>query len=156
MKDALMRTAADAENTRKRAQKEVEDANKYGVSTFAKDLIQVLENLQRTLDSVPEDQRQEGLMKNIFEGVDLTKKELLSIFERRNIKRVEPKSGEKFDHNLHQALAQVEDPKFEQGAIIQCVQAGYVIHDRLLRPALVTVSKGVVNNQAAHKVDTSA
>lgn len=150
LKDVLMRAVADAENTRKRAQKEVEDANKYAAATFAKDLLNVSENLQRALDSVPADQ------KVLFEGVELTKKELLSVFERRGIKRIEPQTGEKFDHNLHQAIAQVEDPKFEQGAIIQVVQAGYVIHDRLLRPAMVTVSKGVVNNQASPKVDTSA
>jgi molecular chaperone GrpE len=150
LKEALMRAMADAENTRKRSQKEVEEANKYGTASFAKDLLNVSENLQRALDSVPAES------KTLFEGVELTKKELLSVFERRGIKRIEPKAGEKFDHNVHQAIAQVEDPKFEQGAIIQVVQAGYVIHDRLLRPAMVTVSKGVVNNQASPKVDTSA
>lgn len=152
-KNAAMRALADAENTRKRAAKEVEEANRYGVSTFAKDLISVLENLQRALDTVTEEQKQDKTVSGIFEGVDLTRKELLSVFERRGIKRLEPKPGEKFDHNFHQAVAQVEDFKFEAGSVIQSVQAGYVIHDRLLRPAMVTVSKGAPQHV---KVDTTA
>lgn len=151
LKGALMRALADLENQRKRTQKEVEDANKYGVSTFAKDLLNVSENLQRAIDAAPAEQ------KELFLGVELTQKELHQVFERRGIKRVDPKPGEKFDHNQHQAIAQVEDPKFEQGAIIQVVQAGYIMHDRLLRPAMVTVSKGIVKTQGDQpKVDTTA
>ena len=152
-KDTAMRAAADAENTRKRAAKEVEEANKYGVASLAQDLISVVENMQRTLDAISEEAKKDGVIKNLFDGVDLTKKELLAIFERRGIKRIEPEIGEKFDHNFHQAMAQVEDPKFEAGSIIQVMQAGYVIHDRLLRPAMVTVSKGEPQESL---VDTSA
>lgn len=151
MKDSLLRTMADAENTRKRAAKEVEDANRYGISSLAKDLIPILENLQRAVDSAP--QAETEVIKNFIEGVDLTRKELLNIFERRAIKRIEPKPGEKFDHNYHQAVAQVEDHKYEPGAVIQVVQSGYIIHDRLLRPAMVTVSKGAPQQP---KVDTTA
>ena len=159
MKDAMMRTMADAENTRKRAAKEVEDANKYGISTLAKDLISVLENLQRTIDATPaEEAQKEGLLKTLFEGVDMTRKELISIFDRRAIKRIEPKAGEKFDHNLHQAIAQIEDHNYEQGSVLQVVQAGYIIHDRLLRPAMVTVSKAPAGHtpEQNHQVDTTA
>lgn len=152
-KDAALRAAADAENTRKRAAKEVDESNKYGVSSIAKDLISVVENLQRALDAIPAEAQKDGVVKNLFDGVDLTKKELLAVFERRGIKRIEPQLGEKFDHNFHQAMAQVEDPIVEAGCIIQVMQAGYVIHDRLLRPAMVTVSKG---DPQQPMVDTSA
>lgn len=145
MKDTALRAAAESENVRRRAAKEVEDANRYGVSTFAKDLLAVAENLARARDDLPENQRA---------GVELTLKELLSIFERRGIKRIEPKPGEKFDHNFHQAMVQIEDPKFEPGAIIQTMQAGYVMHDRLLRPALVSVCKA--QPQKEHKLDATA
>ncbi len=144
-KDMALRSAAEAENIRRRAAKEVEDANKYGVSTFAKDLLSVAENLTRAMETLPEDQRT---------GVELTLKELLSIFERRGIKRVDPKPGEKFDPNFHQAMVQLEDPKFEPGAIIQVMQAGYVMHDRLLRPALVSVCKA--QPQKEHTLDATA
>lgn len=152
-KDSALRAAAEAENIRKRAAKEVDEANKYGVSSIAKDLISVVENLQRALDAIPEEAKSDGVVKNLYDGVDLTKKELLSIFERRGIKRIEPQVGDKFDHNFHQAMAQVEDPKFEAGCIINSMQSGYVIHDRLLRPAMVVVSKG---GPAKPTLDTSA
>ena len=147
-KDTQLRAAAEVENVRRRAAKEVEDANKYGVSTLAKDLLNVVENLQRALDDVAPESRP------LFEGVELTQKELLSILERRGIKRIDPKPGEKFDHNFHQAMVQIEDPKFEPGAIIQVMQAGYIMHDRLLRPALVSVCKA--QPQKEHKLDATA
>ncbi len=153
-KDALIRAMAELENTRKRAMKEIEDANKYGTSTIAKDLIPVLENLQLALDNIAPKDLETAAVKHLFEGVDLTRKELLSVFERRGIRRIEPKPGERFDHNFHQAIAQVEDPKFEPGAVIQVIQAGYVIHDRLLRPAMVTVSKGA--QQQKPNIDRTA
>jgi molecular chaperone GrpE len=144
-KDAMLRAAAEAENVRRRASKEVEDANKYGTSTFAKDLLSVAENLARALETIDPAQK---------DGVELTLKELLAIFERRGIKRIEPAAGSKFDPNFHQAMVQVEDPKFEAGAVIQVMQAGYVMHDRLLRPALVSVCKA--QPQKEHKLDATA
>ena len=145
LKDTALRAAAEAENVRRRASKEVEDANKYGVSTFAKDLLAVAENLARAVETMQGDEKA---------GVELTLKELLAIFERRGIKRLEPIAGSKFDPNFHQAMVQVEDPKFEAGAVIQVLQAGYVMHDRLLRPALVSVCKA--QPQSAHKLDETA
>jgi len=144
-KDAMLRSAAEAENVRRRAAKEIEDANKYGVATFAKDLLSVAENLTRALETIPAEQK---------DGVELTLKELLGIFERRGIKRIDPQAGEKFDPNLHQAMVQVEDPRFEAGAIIQVMQAGYIMHERLLRPALVSVCK--TQPQTNHKLDATA
>lgn len=144
-KDAVLRAAAEAENVRRRAGKEIEDANKYGVSSFAKDLLSVAENLTRALETIPAEQK---------DGVELTLKELLGIFERRGIKRIDPQAGEKFNPNLHQAMVQIEDPKFEAGAIIQVMQAGYIMHERLLRPALVSVCKA--QPQKDHKLDATA
>jgi len=150
MKDAMMRAMADSENTRKRAAKEVEEANRYGSASLAKDLIPILENLQRAIETAPQAETQG--VKDFIEGIDLTRKELLNTFERRGIKRIEPKPGEKFDHNFHQAVAQVEDHKIEPGGVLQVIQSGYIIHDRLLRPAMVTVSKGAAQEP---KVNTT-
>lgn len=146
MRGNMMRALADADNVRKRAAKEVEEANKYGVSSIAKDLISVLENLTRAIESAPVEH------KTLFEGVDLTRKELMNVFERRGIKRIDPTPGEKFDHNIHQAITQIEDHNFAPGAVVQVVQAGYIIHDRLLRPAMVAVAKAP---PAPPKVDTT-
>jgi molecular chaperone GrpE len=109
----------------------MEENSKYAVTGFARDLISVLENLYRAEENLPEDQR---------EGINLTRKELEKVFEKNGIRRIEPKD-EKFDHNFHQAVTQVENPEVEAGTVLQVLQAGYVIKDRLLRPAIVVVSK---------------
>lgn len=133
LKDQLMRALAEVENIRKRAEREVEDANKYAITSFARELIAVLENLHRAESALPEGEQREG--------VTLTRKELEKAFDKHGIKRMDP-AGQKFDHHFHQAVAQVEDATAEAGIILQVLQAGYVIKDRLLRPAIVTVSKG--------------
>lgn len=141
LRDQLLRAMAEMENVRRRAQRDQEDATKYAVTGFARDLVNVVENLQRALDSVSPDARaQNEFVKNLTSGVEMTLRELLSVFEKQGIKRIEP-LGQKFDHNLHQAMAQVETSEKEPGTIVQVLQAGYVIHDRLLRPAMVTVAK---------------
>lgn len=141
LKDQLLRTMAEADNIRKRAQREVEDAGKYAVTNFARDLINVLENLYRAEDSIPKNLEENNpLLENICRGVDMTKRELLNVFERHGIKRIDPK-GEKFDHNFHQAMLHVPDDSCPPDTVVQVLQAGYVIKDRLLRPALVGVSK---------------
>lgn len=150
LKDAMLRTAADLENTRKRAEKELQDVGKYAISSFAKDMVNVLENLERTIAAIPDEQKDSPL----FKGVELTQKELANALERREIKQIAPQKGDKFDHNLHQAMSQVAEPSVEAGCIVQAMQTGYIIHDRLLRPAMVVVSKGAA--EAKHEVDTSA
>lgn len=132
LKDAALRAMAEAENIRKRSEREIEDNNKYAVSGFARDLIAVLENLHRAEANLPEGEQREGIA--------LIRKELEKIFEKNGIRRIEPKD-EKFDHNFHQAVTQVENKEVEAGTILQVLQAGYVIRDRLLRPAIVVVSK---------------
>lgn len=151
LKDQLLRAVAEAENVRKRAERDVADARKYAVTGFARDMLAVGENLQMALDNISEDARkQDENLNNLAAGIEMTAQELLRVFENHGIKRINPK-GERFDHNYHQAVAQIEDEKHEPGTVVQVLQAGYVIKDRLLRPAMVTVAKapggGNGNNQ---------
>ncbi|MCC7260100.1 MAG: nucleotide exchange factor GrpE [Alphaproteobacteria bacterium] len=141
LKDQLLRAVAESENIRRRAQRDLEDARKYAVSGFARELVGVTENLQRALESVPPEAREKDeFLKTLTEGVQITQQELLSIFEKAGIRRIDP-LGQKFDHNFHQAVVQIVDPDNEPGTVVQVIQAGYVIHDRLLRPAMVGVAK---------------
>ncbi len=152
MKDQLFRAMAETENIRKRADREVQDARKYGVTSFARDLVSVLENLQLALMNIPaEDRKNDEKLATLAEGVEMTASELLRAFQNHGIVRISP-LGEKFDHHFHQAVAQVEDTSKEAGTITQVLQAGYIIHDRLLRPAMVTVAKAA----GGVKVDTQA
>lgn len=142
LKDQLLRAVAETENVRRRAERQVDDAAKYAVTNFARDLISVLENLYRAGETIsPEALDDNPLLKNISEGVEMTKKELLTVFERHGIKRIDPTIGEMFDHNLHQAVAQVPGTGNAAGSIVHVMQAGYIIKDRLLRPAMVAVAK---------------
>lgn len=132
---------AEMENLRRRTEREKEDAAKYATAAFARDLVAVIENLQRAEDNIPEAARAgEGHLKTLWEGVDMTRRELLTVFQRHGIKRLDPK-GEKFDHQFHQAVAQVERDDIAPGTVVDVFQCGYVIFDRLLRPAMVTVAK---------------
>lgn len=153
MKDQLLRAVAETENVRRRAARDVEETGKYAVSGFARDMITVAENMFLALNSVPEEARkEEGLLKSFADGVEMTLRELLNAFEKHGIERIDP-LGEKFDHNRHQAVSQVEDPSKEPNTVLHVMQAGYVIADRLLRPAMVVVSK---KGAAEQKVDTKA
>ena len=140
-KDRLLRALADTENVRRRAQREREDASKYAVAGFAKDLLSVADNLRRALDSLPEAEAKDDRTRSLLAGVAATERELLSIFERYGIKRIDPR-GEHFDHNLHQAIFEAERSDQPSGTIVEVLQPGYVLHDRLLRPAMVGVAKG--------------
>ena len=140
-KDRLLRALAETENVRRRAQREREDASKYAVAGFAKDLLSAADNLRRALDSLPESEARDDRTRSLLAGVEATERELLGIFERYGIKRIDPK-GERFDHNFHQAIFEAERPDQPTGTIIEVLQPGYVLHDRLLRPAMVGVAKG--------------
>jgi len=141
LKDQLLRLAAEYDNFRKRSAKDIEEANKYGITKFARDMIEVLENLHRAESSVNTEMLESNeTLKNIFSGVELTKKSLIDVFEKYGIKRLDP-MGEQFNHDFHQAIMQVPSKSHKTGEIIQVIQAGYVVHDRLLRPALVAVAK---------------
>ncbi|MBS0185860.1 MAG: nucleotide exchange factor GrpE [Proteobacteria bacterium] len=142
LKGDLLRALAETENVRKRSQKEREDAFKYAISNFARDLISISENFKRALESVSKEEIEKTpSVKAFFEGVTMIERELLSVFDRHGIQKIMPNIGDKFDHNLHQAMFEVEDPSKPVGTIVETLQAGYVLNDRLLKPAFVGVSK---------------
>jgi molecular chaperone GrpE len=142
-KDKLLRALADMENLRRRTEREVADARTYGIASFARDIVGVADNFRRALDAVGPELRTaaDAEVKALIEGVELTERELLKSLEKNGIKKIEPQ-GEKFDPNLHQAMYEVPDASVPAGSVAQVVQPGYVIGDRVLRPALVGVSKG--------------
>ncbi|AWB23285.1 nucleotide exchange factor GrpE [Methylobacterium currus] len=143
LKDKLLRTLADMENLRRRTEREVADARTYAVTNFARDMLNAADNIRRALESVPADARAtaEGSLKALVDGIELTERDLLKTLERHGVKRVEPQ-GQRFDPNLHQAMFEVPNPDVTSGTVVQVVQSGYVIGDRVLRPALVGVAKG--------------
>lgn len=140
-KDRLLRALAETENVRRRFQREREDTQKYAISGFAKDLLTAVDDLRRALDAVPEAEIDDPRTRSLLDGVAATERELLAAFERHGLKRIDPK-GERFDPNFHQAIFEAERPGTAAGAVIEVLQLGYVLHDRLLRPAMVGVAKG--------------
>src|SRR5215471_8160460 len=140
-KDRLLRALAETENVRRRAQREREDASRYAVAGFAKDLLSAADNLRRALESLPEGEVRDERTRSLLDGVAATERELLSVFERHGIRRIDPQ-GEPFDHNFHQAIFEAERPDQPSGTVVEVLQPGYVLHDRLLRPAMVGVAKG--------------
>jgi molecular chaperone GrpE len=154
-KDQALRALAEQENVRRRAQRDREDALKFATSGFAKDLVSVADNLRRAIDSVPEAQAASNeLVKTLLSGVSATERELLGAFEKHGIRKIDPQ-GEKFDHNLHQAIFELENTGKPAGTVVQVLQAGYTIHDRLLREAMVGVAKGPVAEGAAAEDKTA-
>jgi molecular chaperone GrpE len=139
-KDQLLRALAETENIRRRGQREREDTAKYAIAGFAKELLSVADNLRRALDSLPEAEARDARTRGLLAGVDATERELLSVFERHGIRRIDPE-GERFDHNLHQAIFEAERSDKPGGTVVEVLQPGYVLHDRLLRPAMVGVAK---------------
>ena len=143
LKDQLMRTLADSENLRKRTIKEVEHAKKYSHITFVRDLVSSVDNLQRALESVPDDKSQlPEPVKNLIIGLDIVEKEIVTTFEKHNLKQICP-LGEKFDYNFHQAMFEVPTNDSEPGIVVEVSQKGYLLHDRLVRPAMVGISKKI-------------
>lgn len=157
LKDKLLRALADMENLRRRSQKDREDALKYSAANFARDMLSVGDNLRRAIESIPEEGDPDGAALVAFiEGVALTEKELLSSLERHGIKKIEP-MGEKFDPQFHEALFEIPAADVESGTVMQVVETGYVIHDRLLRPAKVGIAKaGPAPTGPGDQVDTTA
>jgi molecular chaperone GrpE len=142
-RDKMLRTLAEMENLRQRTRREVADAKTYGITGFARDVLEIADNLQRALDAVPAEAKAaaDPGLKALMEGVELTERSLLNALEKNGVKKFDP-SGEKFDPNFQQAMYEVPDPSVPSGTVVQVVQAGYMIGDRVLRPALVGVSKG--------------
>jgi len=149
-RDKMLRTLAEMENLRKRTSREVADARIYGITGFARDVLEIADNLQRALDAVPAEARANADpgLKALIEGVELTERSLHNTLEKNGVKKLDP-SGGKFDPNFHQAMFEVPDPSVPAGTVVQVVQAGYTIGDRVLRPALVGLSKGRERQPAA-------
>lgn len=154
LKDQLLRAMAETENTRRRAQRDREDASKFAVSSFAKELVSVADNLRRALDAVPaEGREQDEMLKGLAVGVEATERQLFAAFDRAGIKKIDP-TGEPFDPNFHQVMFEIEHTGKAAGTVVQVLQPGYTIHGRLLREAMVGVAKG--GDAGGQHVDTKA
>lgn len=158
MKDQALRALAEAENARKRAIKEREDASKYAVSGFAKDLLSVADNLRRALDAIPADAvAVDPRIKNFIDGIEATERGLLKSFEQNGIRRIDP-SGEPFNPNFHEVMFEAPGTGKPAGTVIQVIETGYILNDRLLRPARVGVAKdeGQGSGTPGANIDTQA
>lgn len=162
LKDQVLRALAETENTRRRLEQQAEERGKYAVTGFARDMLSVADNLRRALDSAkPEGQADDDAARNLVAGVEIIERELLNTFERHGIRPVAA-LGERFDPHAHQAMMEMEDASKPSGTVVLVMQTGYTIHDRLLRPAMVAVSKGGPKpgagdgDDAGRRVDTSA
>ena len=144
LKDKLLRTLAEMENLRRRTEREVAESRIYGVASFARDILAVADNMDRALQMLRTElkEKADAGVKALLDGVELTERELLKVLEKHGVRKFEPEPREKFDPNLHQAMYEVPDPSLPAGTVAQVVQAGYMIGDRMLRPALVAVAKG--------------
>jgi molecular chaperone GrpE len=142
-KDKLLRTLAEMENLRRRTDREIADSRTYGVSNFARDILAVADNINRALGALDKELRDkaDAATKALLDGVELTERELMKVLEKHGVQKFEP-LGEKFDPNLHQAMFELPDPTKPAGTVAQVVQPGYMIGERVLRPALVAVAKG--------------
>jgi len=143
LKDRLLRATAEMENLRRRTEREKAEATLYAASSFARDMLNISDNMDRALGAVSDEQREaaDDITRNLLDGVELVRRELLNTFEKHGIKRIEP-VGERFDPNLHQAMFEIPDAEAVSGTVLQVVQAGFVIGERVLRPAMVGVAKG--------------
>jgi molecular chaperone GrpE len=141
LNDRLLRAAAEMENLRRRTQKDVADARDFSISKFARDMLSVADNLRRAIEHVPEEEKEQAGLKTLFEGVEMTERELLNVLEKNGVKQINP-VGEKFDPNFHQAMFEVQNPDVANNTVAQVVQVGFVIGSRVLRPAMVGVAKG--------------
>jgi molecular chaperone GrpE len=160
LRDKLLRLMADMENLRRRTEREVADARTYAVANFARDMLNVADNIRRAIESVPAEAQAsaEGAFKGLIEGIDLTERDLLKTLERHGVKKLDPQ-GQKFDPNVHQAMFEIPNPEVPNGTVVQVVQSGYVIGERVLRPALVGVSKGgpkAANGAGSEAADNSS
>jgi molecular chaperone GrpE len=141
-KERLLRALAETENLRRRSARELEEAHKYAITGFARELLEIADTLSRALVSIPPRAREEiDFVRSLADGVAMTEKSLLASFERHQIAKVEPELGSRFDHNRHQAMLEIETGDYAPGTVAQVMQPGYVVADRLLRPALVGVAK---------------
>lgn len=140
MKDKYLRAMAEVENQRRRSERDLKEASTYAIAKFANDMVSIADNLRRALDTVPEEAKIHKATSSILEGVELTERSLLQVLERYGVKKIEA-MGTKFDPHQHQAMFEIESKEASPGTVVQIVQTGYMIGDRVLRPALVGVAK---------------
>ena len=143
LKDQLLRSLAENENLRKRTAKEIEQIKKYGHISLLRDFLNVVDNMERAVKSSTSENKTESGMKNLIDGIEIVLKEMKYLLDKNQIKKIEP-LHEKFDYNFHQAMFEAPSSDYKEGLIIEVVQPGYVLHDRLIRPAMVGVSKGEI------------
>ena len=150
LKDRALRIAADMENLRRRTARDVQDARAYSMANFARDMLGVSDNLRRAIEAVPAEARAAGEagLVSLLEGVEMTERSMLLALERHGVKKLDPEGG-KFDPHFHQAMFEVPNPDLPAGTVVQVVQPGYSIGERVLRPAMVGVSAGGPKNNAA-------
>ncbi len=141
LKDQLLRSLAENENLRKRTAKEIEQVKKYGHISLLRDFLNVVDNMERAIKSSTSENKSEPGVKNLIDGIEIVFKEMKSLLEKNQIKKIEP-LHEKFDYNFHQAMFEAPSTEYDEGLILEVIQPGYVLHDRLIRPAMVGVSKG--------------
>jgi molecular chaperone GrpE len=154
--DKLLRTLAEMENLRRRHTRELEDARKYAMAGFARDLLDVADNMRRAIAAVPEEARRTNeLAETLLAGVELTERTLLGAFDKHGVKKIVPERGEKFDHNRHQAMFEVPTTDLPPGHVADVMQTGWAIAERLLRPAMVGVTKAAPQPAAAASADTA-
>ena len=153
LKDRLLRTLAEMENLRRRTEREVADSRVYAVTNFARDILAVADNMERAMKALDDEIREkaDAGVKALLDGVELTERELLKVMEKHGVKRLEPQ-GQKFDPNLHQAMFELPDPSVPAGTVVQVMQPGYTIGERVLRPALVGIAKGGPKSAPANDV----
>ena len=153
LKDQLLRSLAENENLRKRTAKEIEQIKKYGHISLLRDFLNVVDNMERAVKSSTSENQTEAGIKNLVDGIEIVLKEMKSLLDKNQIKKIEP-LHEKFDYNFHQAMFEAPSSDYNEGLIIEVVQPGYVLHDRLIRPAMVGVSKGeAVENEKKEEKD---
>ncbi len=139
LKDRLLRQMAESENVRTRSTKMVDEAKEYAIFGFAKDLVPVMDNLTRALEHLPDNLSDD--IKNVVEGIKMTKKEFESVFRRHSLNSIHPQPGDKFDYHAHHAISQIQTDEYEESSVVNTMQTGYKIKDRLIRPAAVVVAK---------------
>jgi len=142
MKDRLLRALAEMENMRKRTEREIADSRVYAITSFARDILNVADNMHRALDALDNELREkvDAGVKGLLDGVELTERELMKVLDKHGVKKLEP-LGQKFDPNRHQAMYEIPDSSAAPGTVVQVIQAGYTIGERVLRPALVAIAK---------------
>ena len=140
LNDRLLRALAETENVRRRGQRDREETAKFAITGFARDVLSVADNLRRALEALPEDAGESEALSSLVGGIELTERELAAIFQRHGVEKIDP-AGEKFDHNLHEAMFEIPTPDAEPGTVMQVVETGYVLNGRLLRAARVGIAK---------------